>query len=155
VRGAVAAKANVVEPTCFQVPATAGFNVGMGLEAESGAERWTVMAMSEGTFTAPDVGVVETIDKALAGAPDVVDVEPVAPAAGFEGECRKARVVPTAAMAMSTTTKETIQTGRCPLGAPKRLECAFMDCATQPWVGARYGSWTLIGFIDTDRFHPH
>jgi hypothetical protein len=127
----------------------------MGLEAESGAERWMVMAMSEGTLTAPGVGVVETIDNALAGAPAVVDVAPVAPAAGLEGECRKARVVPTAAMAMTTTTKETIHTGRCPLRDPMRRECAFMDDTVQPWVGARCASETLIAFIDTDRFHPH
>jgi hypothetical protein len=115
----------------------------MGLEAESGAERWTVMAMSEGTFTAPDAGVVESMDKALAGAA-VVDVAPVAPAAVCEGECRKARVVPTAARAMTTTTKETIQTERCPLDDPERLECAFMDIVAQPRVGAQSASWTLI-----------
>jgi hypothetical protein len=126
----------------------------MGLEAESGAERWTVMAMSEGTFTAPDVGVVETMDKALAGAPDVVDVAPVAPAGGFEPECRKARVVPTATTAMITTAKETIQTERCPLGDPERMECELMDGAAQPWVGARCGSWTLIAFME-DRLHRH
>jgi hypothetical protein len=122
--GAVAAKDSVDEPTCFQAPATAGFRVGMGLAAEIGAERWTVMATSVGTFTAPEVGVVETIDKALAGAPvvDVAPVVPVAPAAGWEGEVRKARVVPTAAMARITTTKDTIHTGPSPREDPTRLE---------------------------------
>jgi hypothetical protein len=91
----------------------------MVLEAAIGAERWTVMAMSDGTFTAPGVGVVETTDNALAGTLDEVVVAPVPAAAWVGPECRKARVVPAAATATITTTKETIQTERCPLGDPE------------------------------------
>ena len=94
------------------------------------------MAMSEGTFTAPDVGVVDTIDKALAGAAAVVDVDPVVPAAWFEPEVRKARVVPTATMATMTTTSETIQTGRRRLDGRERMEWELMAGAAQAGVGS-------------------
>jgi hypothetical protein len=113
--------------------------------------------MSEGTFTAPDVGVVDTIDKALAGAAAaaVVDVDPAVPAAWFEPEFRKARVVPTAAMAMRTTTKETIHTGRRRLDDRDRMEWELMVGAAQAGVGSCCGSETLIALIDTDCFHRY
>jgi hypothetical protein len=73
------------------------------------------MAISVGTFAAPDVGVVETTDNvlaALAGAPDVEVVVPVPPAAWLGPEVRRASVVPTAATARITTTKESIHRER-------------------------------------------
>jgi hypothetical protein len=92
----------------------------MALDDESGAERWTVMGMSDGTLTAPDAGVVETTDKGFAGAADVVVGASFAPAAFFGPEWRRASVVPTAATATSTTTKEMIQSDRC---RPDDREC--------------------------------
>jgi hypothetical protein len=131
-RGAVAAKESVVALTAFQVPATGGLSEGMALVLESGAERWTVMAMSVGTFTAPAAGVVETIDKALAGAPAVEAVVAVPPAALVGSDCFKVSVVTTAAMTRTATTREAIHSERCPLGAPACLACVFMAVLLGP-----------------------
>ena len=66
--GAAATNESVVALTFVQLPATGGFSDGMALDDESGAERWTVMGMSDGTLTAPEAGVVDTTDNGLAGA---------------------------------------------------------------------------------------
>jgi hypothetical protein len=147
--GAVAANERVDALTFFQLPATGGSSVGMALDDESGAERRTVMGMSDGTFTAPDAGVVETTDKSLAGTADVVDGAPFAAAALFGPEWRRARIVPPAAMATMTTTREMTQSDRCRLDCRECLVCVFMAPAVQTWAATRCASKTL-----TMAWHP-
>jgi hypothetical protein len=138
--GAVAANERVDALTFVQLPATGGSSDGMALDDESGVDRWTVMGMSDGTFTAPDAGEVETTDKGLAGACDVVEVAPFAPAALFGPECCRARMVPAAAMATMTTTREMTQSDRCRPDGRECLVCVFMAPDVQTWAEARCAS---------------
>lgn len=109
-KGAPAAKVNVDGPTWSQLPLTGGSKGGRFDDPETGAEKWTVTAWSEGTPVAPLAGVVERI---VRGAAVVVDED----AAGRPDEvgrpaCRPAANAPIAPATTATTATPTIIAAR-------------------------------------------